>query len=166
MALQALLEGLLTSKESTYFNISFSPCLLTIDQSSKVFWSPVVCRQSVRLYFFMFVIFPYLHVLLQNHWAIFNQNWYKASLGEVSPSLNKWRGGSIPLPKWDNFDIENIRRWVVLNRTLALFKPHMVQRIYFKKKKQDNHDFNGHLKSTVIFCKKGSYFHSNKPLIK
>ena len=139
-------------------HVLISPFLLalTIDQSSKAFWSPVVCRQSVHI----------LHVLLQNHWAIFNQNWYKASLGEVSPSLNKWRGGSIPLPKWDNFDIENIRRWVILNRTLALFKPHMVQRIYLKKKKQDNHDFNGHLKSTVIFRKKGSYFHSNKPLIK
>ena len=31
------------------------------------------------------------NLVLQNHWAIFNQTWLKASLGEGDSSLFKWR---------------------------------------------------------------------------
>ena len=36
------------------------------------------------------VNFSYFHLLLQNHWANFNQTWHKASLGEGDSSLFKW----------------------------------------------------------------------------
>ena len=49
--------------------------------------SSVVCRLSVRLS----VNFSHFHLLLQNHWANFNQTWHKASLGEVDSSLYKRR---------------------------------------------------------------------------
>ena len=35
--------------------------------------------------------FSHFHLLLQNHWANFNQTWHKASLGEGDSSLFKWR---------------------------------------------------------------------------
>ena len=37
------------------------------------------------------VNFSHFHLLLQNHWANFNQTWHKASLGEGDSSLIKWR---------------------------------------------------------------------------
>ena len=37
------------------------------------------------------VNFSHFHLLLQNHWAEFNQTWHKASLGEGNSSLFKWR---------------------------------------------------------------------------
>ena len=47
--------------------------------------SSVVCL-SVRLS----VNFSHFHLLLQNHWANFNQTWHKASLDEGDSSLLKW----------------------------------------------------------------------------
>ena len=46
--------------------------------------SSVVCL-SIRLS----VNFSHFHLLLQNHWANFNQTWHKASLGEGDSSLFK-----------------------------------------------------------------------------
>ena len=37
------------------------------------------------------VNFSYFRLLLQNHWANFNQTWHKASLGREDSSLFKWR---------------------------------------------------------------------------
>jgi hypothetical protein len=34
----------------------------------------------------------HFRLLLQNHWANFNQTWHKSSLGEVDSKLFKWRG--------------------------------------------------------------------------
>ena len=35
--------------------------------------------------------FSHIHLLLQNHWANFNQTWHKASLSEGDSSLFKWK---------------------------------------------------------------------------
>ena len=35
------------------------------------------------------VNFSHFHLLLQNHWANFNQTWHKSFLGEGNPSLLK-----------------------------------------------------------------------------
>ena len=43
------------------------------------------------------VNFSHFHLLLQNHWANFNQTWHKVSLGEGDSSLFKWR--ATPFPK-------------------------------------------------------------------
>ena len=40
------------------------------------------------------VNFSPFHLLLQNHWANFNQTWHKASLGDGDSSLFKWRAPS------------------------------------------------------------------------
>ena len=42
------------------------------------------------------VNFSHFHLLLQNHWANFNQTWHKASLGEGDSSLFKWRAPPFP----------------------------------------------------------------------
>ena len=54
--------------------------------------SSVVCP-SVHLS----VNFSQFHLLLQNHWANFNQTWHKVALGEGDSSLSKWR--TTPFPK-------------------------------------------------------------------
>ena len=53
--------------------------------------SSVVCL-SVRLS----VNFSHFHLLLQNHWANFNQTWHKVSQGEGDSNLFKWRAMSFP----------------------------------------------------------------------
>ena len=35
--------------------------------------------------------FSHFHLLLQNHWANFNQTWHKTFLGDGDSSLFKWR---------------------------------------------------------------------------
>ena len=44
------------------------------------------------------VNFSHFHLLLQNHWADFNQTWYKAPLGEGNSSLTKFKKSSCPKP--------------------------------------------------------------------
>ena len=54
--------------------------------------SSVVCLSvclSVHLSVRPSVNFSHFHLLLQNHWANFNQTWHKASLGEGDSSLFK-----------------------------------------------------------------------------
>ena len=48
------------------------------------------------------VNFSHFHLLLQNHWANFNQTWYKVSLGEGDSSLFKWR--ATPSKRGDNWE--------------------------------------------------------------
>ena len=63
--------------------------------------SSVVCL-SVRLS----VNFSHGPLLLQKHWANFNQTWHKASLGEVDSSFfNEW---PIAFPRGDNYEIVTI----------------------------------------------------------
>ena len=50
--------------------------------------SSAVCL-SVRLSVRLSVNFSHFHLLLQNHWANFNQTWHKVSLGEGNSSLFK-----------------------------------------------------------------------------
>ena len=45
-------------------------------------WPPVLRRPSVRHCVCPSVNFSHFHLLLQNHWANFNQTWHKASLDE------------------------------------------------------------------------------------
>ena len=52
--------------------------------------SSVVCL-SVRPSVCLSVNFSPFHLLLQNHWANFNQTWHKASLRDGGSSLFKWR---------------------------------------------------------------------------
>ena len=48
----------------------------------------VVCL-SVRLSFRPSVNFSHFHLILQNHWANFNQTWHKSSFGEGDLSFFK-----------------------------------------------------------------------------
>ena len=59
----------------------------------KLNWAFLITRRpsSVYLSVCLSVNFSHFHLLLQNHWANFNQTWHKASLGEGDSSLFKWR---------------------------------------------------------------------------
>ena len=46
-------------------------------------------NSSVAVVVVVVVNFSHFHVLLQNHWANFNQTWHKTSLGEGNSSLFK-----------------------------------------------------------------------------
>ena len=52
-----------------------------------------ICPLSVVVVVVIVVVvnFSHFHLLLQNHWANFNQTWHKASLGKGDSSLFKWR---------------------------------------------------------------------------
>ena len=50
-----------------------------------------ICPLSVVVVVVVVVNFSHFHLLLQNHWANFNQTCHKASLGEGDSSLFKWR---------------------------------------------------------------------------
>ena len=76
--------------------------LLYCANASMVFSSPELKAQvsfsdhlssgaclSVRLSVCLSVNFSHFHLLLQNHWANFNQTWHKASWGEGDSSLFK-----------------------------------------------------------------------------
>ena len=63
-------------------------------------------RPSVCLSVCLSVNFSHFHLLLQNHWANFNQTCHKASLGEGDSSLFKWRAR--PFPRGDNYEIVKI----------------------------------------------------------
>ena len=84
-------------------NASFSdPCHQSVSPSvCKLFSSPElkahgsfvikICPLSVVVVVVIAVInSSYFHLFLQNHWANFNQTWYKAALGAGDSSLFKW----------------------------------------------------------------------------
>ena len=49
-----------------------------------------ICPLSVVVVVVVVVVnFSHFHLLLQNHWANFNQTWHKASLGEEDSNLFK-----------------------------------------------------------------------------
>ena len=50
-----------------------------------------ICPLFVVVVVVVVVNFSHFHLLLQNHWANFNQTWHKTSLGEGNSSLFKWR---------------------------------------------------------------------------
>ena len=50
----------------------------------------------VRLSVCLSVNLSHFHLLLQNHWANFNQTWHKVSFGEGDSSLFKWRATRFP----------------------------------------------------------------------
>ena len=52
------------------------------------------------------VNFSHFHILLQNHWANFNQTWHKAYLGKGDSSL--FSEGLRPFPRGDNYEIVKI----------------------------------------------------------
>ena len=58
---------------------------------------PSSVRPSVYPSVCLSVNFSHFHLLLQNHWANFNQTWHKVFLGEGDSSLFKWR--ATPFPK-------------------------------------------------------------------
>ena len=72
-------------------NRNHSPFLAHL--SWKLKWAFLItCRpSSVRPSVCLSVNFSHFHLLLQNHWANFNQTWHKASLGKGDSSLFKWR---------------------------------------------------------------------------
>jgi hypothetical protein len=55
--------------------------------SWKLKWAILIacCPSSVRKLL-------HFRLLLQNHWANFNQTWHKSSLGEGDSKIFKWRG--------------------------------------------------------------------------
>ena len=73
------------------------------ESSIELFWSPVVRPLSVCpsmcLSVRLSVNFSHFHLLLQNHWAIFNQIWHNVSLGEGYSSFFMGEGDS-SLFKW------------------------------------------------------------------
>ena len=60
-----------------YCQLMFSSPELKAQVSFSDQLSSVVCPS-----FHLSVIFSHVYLLLQNHWATFNQNWHKVSLGE------------------------------------------------------------------------------------
>ena len=69
--------------------------------------SSVVClsvRPSVRPSVCLSVNFLYFHLLLQNHWANFNQTWQKVSLGDGVCSNE----GPRPSQRGDNWELKKI----------------------------------------------------------
>ena len=72
-----------------FAKILFSSPELKAQVSFSDHLSSVVCL-SVRLpSVCLSVNFSHFHLLLQNHWAVFNQTWHKVSLGEGDSSLFK-----------------------------------------------------------------------------
>ena len=66
--------------------------------TSRLKWAFLIkiCQLSVVIVVVVVVVmvvinFSNFHLLLQNHWANFNQTWHKASLGKGNSSLFKWR---------------------------------------------------------------------------
>ena len=55
--------------------------------------------------------FSHFHLLLQNHWANFNQTWHKVSEGEGDSRLFKWRPR--PSKRGDNWELIKIN-WQLL----------------------------------------------------
>ena len=55
--------------------------------------------------------FSHFHLLLQNHWANFNQTWHKVSEGEGDSRLFKWRPR--PSQRGDNWELIKIN-WQLL----------------------------------------------------
>ena len=90
--------------------------------SWKLKWAFLItCRpSSVCLSLRPFVNFSHFHLLLQNHWANFNQTWHKASLGEGDSSLFEWRVPSFSKLRGDNNEIVKIH-WrnlkIIFSRT-------------------------------------------------
>ena len=83
------------------------------ENSSELFWSPDVQRPSVRpsvcLSVCLSVNFSHFHLLLQNHWANFNQTWHKASLGVGDSSFQVCTNeGPHIIPRGDNYEIVKI----------------------------------------------------------
>ena len=79
---------------NTHFSFFFSSPELKAQVSFSDRLPFVVClsvRPSVRLFVRLSVNFSYFRLLLQNHWANFNQTWQKASLGGGDSSLFKWK---------------------------------------------------------------------------
>ena len=79
------------SKENIQFliflkNISFLAQISFSDHLLSDVCLSVFCL-SVRLS----VNFSHFHLLLQDHWANFNQTWHKVSPGEGDSSMFKWR---------------------------------------------------------------------------
>ena len=60
-----------------YFQLMFSSPELKAQVGFSDQLSSVVCLSN-----HLSVIFSHVYLLLQNHWANFNQNWHKVSLGE------------------------------------------------------------------------------------
>ena len=71
----------------------------------------IICPLSVVVDIGVVVVvvvnFSHIHILLQNHWANFNQTWYKVSLSEWDSSLFKWRGDNNKIAKihWQIYKI-------------------------------------------------------------
>ena len=74
-----------------------------------------MCLLSVVIVVVVVVIrivvnFSHVYLLLQNHWANFNQTWHKVSLGEGDSSFFKWRAP--PFSRVDNYEIAKIH-WIL-----------------------------------------------------
>ena len=96
-----------------YCQLMFSSPELKAQVSFSDQLSSVVCL-SVHLS----VIFSHVYLLLQNHWANFNQNWHKVSLGEENSCFFKWNMKNFS--KGDNYEILKIH-WrnlkIIFSRT-------------------------------------------------
>ena len=90
---------------NAHFLFFFSSPELKAQVSFSDHLSSVVCP-SVCLSVCLSVNFSHFHLLLQNHWANFNQTWPKASLGEgIQVCSNE---GPRPFPRGDNYEIAKI----------------------------------------------------------
>ena len=81
------------------FQVNSIRTLLLAHLSWKLKWAFLITcpPSSVCPSVCLSVNFSHFHLLLQNHWANFNQTWHKVSLGKGDSSLFKWR--ATPFPK-------------------------------------------------------------------
>ena len=69
-----------------WFSVSFLAHL-----SRRLKWAFLIKICPLSVVVVVVVNFSHFHLLLQNHWANFNQTWHKAPLGKGDSSLFKWR---------------------------------------------------------------------------
>ena len=105
------------------------------------------------------VNFSYFHLLLQNHWANFNQTWHKAFFGDEDWSLFKWKGP--PFSRRNNYEIAKIH-WI---RKSSFPKNTLNLKIFFSKTMgqfQPNLNTKHPLVKGIQVCSNEETFNSHK----
>ena len=96
----ARLKNLLLQNHWANFNQNWHNTLLGEGDSILFKWRPRPFRRGDNLKNSEKTLTKLKNLLLQNHWANFNQTWHNALLGEWDSSLFKWR--ACPFPRGDN----------------------------------------------------------------
>ena len=76
------------------FSLNFLSKTFLANLSRRLKWAFLIKKFSLSVVVVVVVVvvnFAHFHLLLQKHWANFNQTWPTASLGKGDSSLFKWR---------------------------------------------------------------------------